>query len=316
MKIRLKPYIQTILGCLFITGACAAGALIALTPQTACAQPAGGQPPTPCDPQYMDALEARAWLEAQREISQNQNLIVKPDSVLEYSCFGSFLNVVARDAVIFSETERWGSIPGMGQRSTDLALQSMVIGALVGYLETNFPHTFLGGRATADYVRPSGVNGADYACEMMSLVWNEAKCMNFFDEESFDGFYDFRWYQEQDPRRMPGGNFAACEPPSEGTFTYTNMQQIAFNQRQETYVLQDENIYDNTPYNVDSLVTFLNFILPVGVAPAATCEAPIMTGVMVSRIGQPEYPDAVCPNPGCYYTGGTGENAGQCRSGS
>src|SRR5437016_4882806 len=44
-------------------------------------------PTTPCDPEYMDALEARAYLEAQREVAQNQNYILKPDSVLEYTCF-------------------------------------------------------------------------------------------------------------------------------------------------------------------------------------------------------------------------------------
>ena len=53
------------------------------------------QPVSPCDPQYMDALEARAWLEAEREISQNKNLIYKPDSVLEYTCFAGFLNEAA-----------------------------------------------------------------------------------------------------------------------------------------------------------------------------------------------------------------------------
>ena len=40
-----------------------------------------------CDPQIMDLLETRAWLTAQREIVSNQNLIYKPDSTLEYSCF-------------------------------------------------------------------------------------------------------------------------------------------------------------------------------------------------------------------------------------
>ena len=40
---------------------------------------------SPCDPDYYESLEARAWLEAQREITQNQNLIYKPDSALEYT---------------------------------------------------------------------------------------------------------------------------------------------------------------------------------------------------------------------------------------
>ena len=36
--------------------------------------------PQPCDPQFFRQMESRAWLEAEREIMQNQNLIFKPDS--------------------------------------------------------------------------------------------------------------------------------------------------------------------------------------------------------------------------------------------
>src|SRR5690606_26009981 len=100
------------------------------------------------------------------------------------------------------------------------------------------------------------------------------------------------------------------------TFSYSNMQSIAFNQRHETYVLQEDNPNDATQYNVDRLVTFLNFILPVNISPADSCADPIMTGVMVVRIGQREYPDAVCPNPGCYYTPGSGGSGGSCSEGS
>lgn len=40
-----------------------------------------------CDPEFADVLEARANLEAMREVEIAQTLILKPDSVLEYSCF-------------------------------------------------------------------------------------------------------------------------------------------------------------------------------------------------------------------------------------
>lgn len=45
-----------------------------------------------CDPEFWDVLTDRAWMEAQREITQNQNLIPRPDSVLEITCFDSFLD--------------------------------------------------------------------------------------------------------------------------------------------------------------------------------------------------------------------------------
>jgi len=40
-----------------------------------------------CDSDFEDVMEARARLEAMREVEIAQHLILKPDSVLEYSCF-------------------------------------------------------------------------------------------------------------------------------------------------------------------------------------------------------------------------------------
>src|ERR1044072_4359830 len=73
---------------------------------------------TPCDPEYMDALEARAYLEAQREVAQNQNYILKPDSVLQYTCFDLFIGHFASDPNWgvncdqwpFSDSCRWGAV--------------------------------------------------------------------------------------------------------------------------------------------------------------------------------------------------------------
>ncbi len=48
-------------------------------------------PPT-CDPNFWDVLKDRAWMEGQRQITQNNNLIARPDSVLSLSCFDSMLN--------------------------------------------------------------------------------------------------------------------------------------------------------------------------------------------------------------------------------
>lgn len=311
MNFRLKPYIQTFFGCLLVAGSLAVSAAILTKPNVACAQAT-----TPCDPEYMDALEARAWLEAQREISQNQNLIVKPDSVLEYVCFDQFLDVLAEQAAsMFSETTRWGPIDGLGPTSQDTALQTLVSAGLVAYLTANFQHNYIGGRMNTE---PRTVNSAPgnrpYNCSVMREVWEAAKCMNFFDEREFDGFYDFQWYATQmDPRRYPM-SMAVCERPNQAPFTYETMQQVAFNQRQETYVLQEENPNDNTQYNVDNLVTFLNFILPRGVGPAEDCQGPIQTGVRVQRrlMTQP-YDDGVCPNPGCYFQVSGG--SGTCSSG-
>ncbi|GEM_PF-1546119 len=45
-----------------------------------------------CDPDFWDVLKDRAWAEGQREITQNNNLIARPDSVLSLTCFDSFMD--------------------------------------------------------------------------------------------------------------------------------------------------------------------------------------------------------------------------------
>ena len=51
-----------------------------------------------CDPEFWDVLKDRSWMEAQRELTQNQNLIPRPDSVLEMTCFDSFLDELGSHA--------------------------------------------------------------------------------------------------------------------------------------------------------------------------------------------------------------------------
>ena len=57
--------------------------------------PPGARERNTCDPEFWDVLTNRAWEEGQREISQNQNLIARPDSVLSMTCFDSSLNHLA-----------------------------------------------------------------------------------------------------------------------------------------------------------------------------------------------------------------------------
>lgn len=272
---------------------------------------------TSCDPQYMDALESRAYLEAQREISMNQNLIVKPDSVLEYTCFHRIMGTLARspgDRGNFSESNRWGEIPDHGATSLDQAFDEVVTSALTNYISTNYGHTFLGGRSTENYT-PSNVTGSagNYACDRMLAVWNAARCMNFMNQTQ-DGFHDFEYLRSNDPRQLP----SAC--PTNGiTTTWIDR---AFNNQSSRYVLSPENPMDGTAYTEDPLVTYLSRINPYGVAPAAACAAAIPTGVVVYRQGSaPEYYyEKVCPNPGCYYVpSGAGtlaapSNTGNCNN--
>ena len=265
---------------------------------------------TPCDPEYMDALEARAWMEAQREISQNQNLIFKPDSVLEYTCFDRFLNTVARndgyaqDDRIFSETTRWGPISGFNATSTDTALTTMVLTAVVSYLAANTTNAYLDERTGISYTPQTTVAGGGYSCDQMGRVWNEARCMEFMDEAGTDGFFDFPHYAGTDPRQVRPTSFV-CNPPGgtsmDGltrTSAYTGALQAAFNADQALFTMAADNapVLDGGPYQEDDVVTYLQAILP------GTCADSliILTGVTVDRpdIGSP-FPERVCTMPGC-----------------
>lgn len=155
---------------LIVFGAVVAGAF-------PCVQAA---PPTPaetsCDPVYYDTLESRAWLEAQREITQNQNLISKPDSVLRYSCFDKLADDFASaTGSMFSG----GADVSVAQDTAD------------SFVQTNFSDVHnkaLGGRS-------SNVNSAlDGSCDAMQKVWEQSQCMNFAANPDTDAFFTIQEY--------------------------------------------------------------------------------------------------------------------------
>ncbi|MCB9988851.1 MAG: hypothetical protein H6868_05885 [Rhodospirillales bacterium] len=256
---------------------------------------------TACDPQYMDALEARGRMEAQREIAQNQNLIAKPDSVLTYSCFGSLVGHLAGED-LFSENSHIGTpevrLPG---QTRDL-LVLMVGDALSLYLQWNFSHNFIGDRLNFGG-GIGGVGGGGYHCQNMFKVWQAARCIDFYnlpysDRSDKDGFFDFPWYGSDDPRDLPHA-MASCLP-SINPIHLT----IAFNGKEALYTLAAENPNDAAPYLEDPVKTYLAWIMYKGHPMAPVCHnPPIKTGVTVKRnnFAPPAYGDAVCPNPGCWF---------------
>lgn len=71
-----------------------------------CLFPAGlvfAQIPDTCDADYYDVLRARSYVEGKREMEVAQRIILKPDSVLEYSCFNDALNDLGNFPSHFSE---------------------------------------------------------------------------------------------------------------------------------------------------------------------------------------------------------------------
>lgn len=278
--------------------------------------------PQPCDAQYWRQMSARAWMEAEREIMQNQNLIFKPDSVLEYTCFERFIDHNAGKAGdIFVHTDYFGPkiIARGSNESMEVALQNVVASALQVYNNGNHKHTFLGDRSRdMPAPRPNDkmfTGKVDYQqsyeCEIMSKVWKAAKCMNFIDNAKFqdsDGFYPFEGIKKYGPNSEDVAGYDTiketrqypidmkCDGSSQGAAgTWTDQITLANNDNNNLYKFQEPlgKIFKEVGDKLEP----------------ANCkgEQGIKTGVMVIVDGKESHPDGVCTNPGCVYT-----KAGTC----
>ncbi len=152
-------------------------------------------PPAPadssCDTSYYETLESRAWLEAEREITQNQNIISKPDSVLRYSCFDGALSHYESKA------------SGMFSEGVDL---SAALDAADDFVAGNFSDVHgktIGGRASVS-------SGLDGNCSAMSQIWEDAQCANFADQPDSDAFFTLAEYVADADKRFE----ASCSKPS------------------------------------------------------------------------------------------------------
>ncbi len=259
---------------------------------------------TPCDNLYYETLSSRAWLEAQREITQNQNLILKPDSVFEYTCFDLLLSELADHASsLLSETTSFGS--GLGTNSMDQALQLLIGNSLIAYINNNYgskdtlglSYNLLGGHPAAVGIAhaPRTIRGSNsYSCDIMARVWQAAKCINFASNEDTDGFYSFENYAlSLDKRILP----SLCLPAT--TAWNTNLA----------------TALTSGPWTNDPVQTYFSMTNAQNCS-GGTCACtgdPIPTGLMVTRSGYPganSYAEHVCLQPGCRYHPGGALNSG------
>ena len=256
---------------------------------------------TPCDVDHFNALRARAWLERQRELTQNQNLIVKPDSVLEYTCFGQhvkrtglLLRRLGTHAVKWEADDLLGGVLSKVDEFTDIfiPLAHTVLIPQGVYLKLNYPHTWLGGRAedgkpdldaVGDFVQDLLTDltstNYSYTCDVMEKVWTEAKCMDFIDEPSHDGFYTFKEYSEEDDfRRLPDACVSLFKSKYENNLAYATVD-------------------DETPVVEDVINTHIDLLSPENCASLP----PIATGLTVETSNGVRYPEKICAAPGCHY---------------
>lgn len=180
-----------------------------------------------CDGNFMNQMIGRAYLEASREVIMAQQIIHKPDSVLEYTCFDQILNNAAANAGIFSE-----QVPDNANNAClitgdnpctsttidfmpdddelDTALDLFLYENLEAYINGDgndggsFTHTFLGEATTIDTDIADLAPGA-YNCTHMATIWEIAKCADFGEDDRFRTFADLI---DEDPRSIP----EACSP--------------------------------------------------------------------------------------------------------
>lgn len=255
-----------------ILGQCLVLGIFLLMPSMVSAQTPAS---SPCDPNYYKSLKARAWLEAQREITQNQNLIYKPDSVLQYTCFNKHLNVLAsRAGSMFSENPKWGGA-AIGMTGT---LNGLVNNALQSYLGANYSHKMLGDRSSQNY-SVSAVSPGSYSCDMMNKVWMAAKCQNFIVNAGNDGFFTFDEYANSNDKRFE---------PSQCTAIKSTWQ----NNIKEALTA--------VPWTRDTINPFqkeLNF------DSATSCNSitPVPTGIKIFTTSGATLDEKICIMPGCFY---------------
>lgn len=271
----------------------------------------------PCDPKYWDSLTARAWMEAEREIIQNQNLIFKPDSVLEYTCFDKFVDHAAKNAGdIFVHTKYFGKeiITRGSNESMEKGLTNAVSTSLKAYDDGSFKDgSFMADRAalvkdkggSSSYSQSGTASLGSYSCNVMQNVWKTAKCINFIDNANFkmtDGFYPFKQikgldgtnvagYQEsfsgdKDPRQWPAN--LKCTGPDQNE--WKDKDDIA------------ENLSEQYKFKQPLAQDFQKVREKIE---PGQCGTAIKTGVKVIVNGQEAGDDGVCTNPGCTYKDGS-----------
>ncbi len=105
--------------------------------------PIGGQvfADESCDDAFADQIEERALEEAEREVAVATTLILKPDSVLDYTCFDNVTEEFAK-ATVFGN---------------------------------NQPKDDYGNYWLQEY-RKEILDAADFNCMSMQAVWKDARC--------------------------------------------------------------------------------------------------------------------------------------------
>lgn len=241
-----------------------------------------------CDVALFDQMAERARWQGQRETVAVENLVYKPDSVMEYTCFTRFVDHIPPNiryaSAGFFEDANGDDIPDYivtYDFSTD-PMNDLSINPAQNWMWSNFGHTYLGGRASPGTATVAG--GTNYLCNAMDAVWELAKCQQFAPEEPEDGFYTLTDFLSAGILRYP----QQCTTPPTVAFGKVPADPI-------------EVVYTSSGGN------------------PADCGVPVPTGQVITMQldqndppGRPvTYNEKICPNITCTYVP-TALNAGNC----
>lgn len=261
-------------------------------------------PVTGCATDTWTAIVNQAVLQTRREMTINQRYIVKPDSVMAYSCLSEQFTLVGEHAGVLSESKRWANAQvdilngntatvtvDMGNKSLDGAINNVATEIYEFYLQSFFNYDFLAGQAPGLTGSPqddeTGISQIHAPCGAMSKVWQIAKCMNVTDDPLFPKFEELIG---KDPRSYPE-NYRCND---------TGITQNMIDKARGSEVKKD---------NVD---TYLEMLY------TGACHPPIATGITVyRREGEGQIstertnPDGLCITVGCSYQN-SGSGNGRC----
>jgi len=241
-----------------------------------------------CDVALFNQMAERARWQGQREVVTAENLIYKPDSVLEYTCYSRFIDHIPPNirytSIFFQSSGGAITYTVTNDFPSDVMIDLSQVPA-ESWIDGNFDHTYLGGRMAID--PPVGAPGVNYVCDTMSIIWDLAKCQQFAPEEPEDGFFTLTDFLSAGILRYP----VLCTSPPAPTFGVIPVMPAA-------------------PVFTSAAV------LPTD------CGVPVPTGQVITMpLDQKEiapgrpvtYNEKMCPNPTCtYIPTAPGPDSGNC----
>lgn len=209
-------------------------------PKTGLPVTAGAHTGGACDGDFMNQIISRAYLEASRDVIMSEQIIRKPDSVLEYTCFEDLVNTTAiygdrifsgiqdgdtgdfvnRNTALLTESDD-GEIDYSDYSCStapcveysvvfpDTQMDNILANVVLTPLNAYINHTAAANDGNFDHTYRGGSSALDsnvtnlddpYNCTDMQSVWDEALCIDFGEE---DQFRSFQQLAEADPRNLP-----------------------------------------------------------------------------------------------------------------